>query len=60
MYENFVEPLIPREWFEEEQRRRTERAAKLHRRKADPMLEPRRVASRHLLTDLVYCGAIEG
>jgi hypothetical protein len=60
VYESFVEPLIPREWFEEEQRRRVERAAKLQRRKADPMLEPRRVASRHLLTGLVYCGAVEG
>jgi DNA invertase Pin-like site-specific DNA recombinase len=60
LYENFVEPLIPHEWFEEEQKRRAERSAKLQRRKADPMLEPRRVASRHLLTGLVYCGAVEG
>jgi hypothetical protein len=60
LYESFVEPPIPMEWFDEEQRRRAERAAKLQRRKADPMLEPRRVASRHLLTGLVYCGAAEG
>ncbi len=60
VYEKFVEPLIPLEWFEEEQRRRELRAAKHQQRVADPMLEPRRVNSRHLLTGLVYCGATEG
>ncbi len=60
LYENFVEPLIPKEWFEAEQRRRAQRAAKLKQRKSDPMLEPRRVTSRHLLTGLVFCGAVEG
>ena len=60
VYENFVEPMIPREWFEEEQKRREVRAAKHKQRVADPMFEPRRVTSRHLLTGLVFCGATEG
>jgi hypothetical protein len=50
IYENFVEPMISRECFEDEQKRRAARAAKLQQRKSDPMLEPRRVNSRHLLT----------
>lgn len=60
VYEGFVEPLIPKEWFQQEQRLRDERSAKLQQRKSNPMLEPRRVASRHLLSGLVYCGAVEG
>ncbi len=60
VYENFVESLISKEWFELEQERRAARAAKRQQRQTDHMLEPRRVGSRHLLTGLVYCGAVEG
>ena len=57
---NFVPALIPVEWYEEEQKRIQERAAKGRSQKMDPRFEPRRVASRHLLSGLVYCSAIEG
>lgn len=60
VYQNFVPAMIPCEWFEAEQERRAERARKMQGLKIDPMHEPRRVASRHLLTGLVYCGAVEG
>lgn len=60
LYENFVPALIPRLWWEDEQRRRAERAAKRQRRAMDPLYEPRRVGSRHLLSGLVYCGAVDG
>lgn len=60
VYANFVPALIPHEWWEEEQRRRVERLAKQQRRAMDPVYEPRRVGSRHLLTGLVFCGATEG
>ncbi len=59
LYENFVEPLIPRQWWEEEQERIKARAEKLKGRKIAAELEPRRVASRHLLTGLVFCGAAD-
>src|SRR5258706_13908002 len=59
-YIDFVEALIPRDWWEEEQKRIQERAAKLLGNKMHPDDEPRRVASRHLLTGLVYCAANDG
>ena len=59
-YEDFVPALIPREWWTEEQRRRAERAAKHQHRAMNPRYEPRRVGSRHLLTGLVFCGAVDG
>lgn len=58
--ENFVEPLIESAWWEEEQQRRAERAAKQKKQAVNPLHEPRRVASRHLLTGLVFCGAKPG
>lgn len=58
--ENFVPALIPTEWFEEEQRRRQARSAKRKGERIDPALEPRRIASRHLLAGLVFCGAAHG
>jgi DNA invertase Pin-like site-specific DNA recombinase len=60
MYVDFVPALIPREWYEEEQQRVLERAAKRNGQKMKAEHEPRRVASRHLLSGLVYCGAVEG
>lgn len=59
-YHNFVEPMVSQEWFDEEQRRKAERAEKLKKQQSNPMHEPRRVASRHLLSGLVFCGAVEG
>jgi len=59
-YENFVEPMIPREWWEAEQKNIAERSERMKGFRAAPHLEPRRVASRHLLSGLVFCGAIEG
>lgn len=52
--------LIPRQWWDEEQRRRTARVAKQQKRAMDPMYEPRRIGSRHLLSGLVFCGATDG
>lgn len=60
LLENFVEALIPVEWWQEEQARRVERDAKHQQRSQNPMYEPRRVVSRHLLSGLVYCGATLG
>lgn len=60
VYRDFVPALIPREWWEEEQRKRDQRAQKLSGKRIDSALEPRRVASRHLLAGLVFCGEVEG
>lgn len=60
LYEKFVEPLIPFEWWEIEQQRKLERSAKIKQLQMDPFHEPRRVASRHLLSGLVVCGYIKG
>lgn len=58
--EDFVEAMITQEWFDIEQERRRERAQKVKGQAVDPMHEPRRVGSRHLLSGLVFCGAVEG
>ena len=60
LYERFVPALIPYESWEEEQRRRQERIRKQKKLTMDPLHEPRRVDSRHLLTGLVFCGAVDG
>ena len=60
VYVDFVPALIPREWYEEEQQRVQERAAKRNGRKMKSEHEPRRVASRHLLSGLARCGEVEG
>ena len=60
LYECFVPALIPLEWYEAEQARRTERAKK---KKGEPMaseLEPRRVASTSLLSGRVKCETVPG
>ncbi len=57
---NFVPALIPMEWWEEEQKRKTERAKKMRGDKMDKNLEPRRVGGKHLLSGILYCGEIEG
>jgi len=59
-YENFVEPMIPREWFEQEQVARAERAKKYNGQKVRPEYEPRRVGEEHMLSGLVFCGHVEG
>lgn len=60
VYRDFVEALIPRDWWEEEQRVRADRAQKLLGKAIDSALEPRRIASRHLLAGLVFCGDVDG
>ncbi|MCC7208173.1 MAG: recombinase family protein [Anaerolineae bacterium] len=60
VYENFVEPLIPREWWEDEQKKMTARSEKQRQQRLNPKLEPRRIASRHLLTGLVFCNHVDG
>ncbi len=59
-YENFIEPMIPREWWEAEQKNIVTRSERMKGHRASPHLEPRRVGSRHLLSGLVYCGAKDG
>jgi hypothetical protein len=60
LYENFVQPMIPREWFEEEKRKIAARAEKLAGRKVKPQYEPRRIGTDYLLSGLVVCGAVDG
>ncbi len=60
IYKDFVPALIPEEWFELEQARSQEVKKKLQKQKTKKELEPRRITSRHLLSGLVYCGAIDG
>ena len=59
LYERFVPALIPHEWWEDEQHRRQQRIRKQKKLTMDPLHEPRRVGSRHLLTGLVFCGAVD-
>ncbi len=59
-YENFVPAMIPREWFEEEQNHKAERAKKYNGQKMKPEYEPRRVGFEHLLSGLVFCGYVDG
>lgn len=59
-YENFVPALVPREWYDEEQKRRDMRARKTAGQSVDPRLEPRRVGSDYMLSGLVFCGHVEG
>jgi DNA invertase Pin-like site-specific DNA recombinase len=60
LYPNFVPALIPREWFDDEQKRRAERAKKREGKSIDPRLEPRRVGAKHMLSGLVVCGHKSG
>lgn len=59
-YEGFVEPIIPAEWFDEEQARRQQRALMRDGQSAHAEYHPRRVASRHLLSGVIRCGTIDG
>jgi len=52
--------LIPKEWFEEEQKRITQRSSRSACVSIDPLLEPKRVGNDYLLSGLVFCGAVEG
>lgn len=60
VYEGFVPALIPKEWFEQEQNNRAERAKKRAGKKMDRNFEPRRVSSEYLLSGLVVCGHVDG
>jgi hypothetical protein len=60
VYENFVPATIPREWFEQEQKKRAAHADKLAGEKVEPRYEPRRIGSDYMLSGLVFCGAIDG
>ncbi len=55
-YENFVEPMISREWFDAEQKNVAARSEKAKGNRVEPHLEPRRVGSRFLLSGLLFCG----
>ena len=57
--ENFVEPLIPVEWFEREQERIAERRKKREGKAMNPEFEPRRVGGSYLLSGLVFCGDVD-
>ncbi|NJL56040.1 recombinase family protein [bacterium] len=54
LYENFVPALIPREWFEAEQKRQAENAKKHNGKQMDSNLEPRRRGAGYLLSGLVF------
>jgi hypothetical protein len=60
VYENFVPAMIPREWFEQEQGNIAERAKKFNRQPVQPQFEPARIGAGHLLSELVFCGHVEG
>lgn len=55
LYEGFVEPMIPLEWWEAEQVRIGKRAEMRAGREAVPDYHPRRVSSNHPLSGLVWC-----
>jgi hypothetical protein len=52
--------MIPKEWFEAEQKRRTERAKKHSRGSINRTMEPRWVGNEYLLSGLVFCGFVNG
>ena len=60
IYHDFVPALIPREWYDSEQQRRTQCAQKRVGQPVPAPLEPRRVASRFLLSGKVFCEAVAG
>lgn len=60
VYEGFVPALIPRDWYDCEQKRRAERSAKRNGKPTATQDEPRRVGNDYLLSGLVFCGAKEG
>ena len=60
IYENFVPALIPKEWYEEEQKRREAINLKRQGKRPPPMEEPRRKGNDYLLSGLVFCGANDG
>jgi len=59
-YIDFVPAMVSREWYEQEQQQRLVRAAKRMKKPINPLDEPRALASRHLLSGLVFCNAVEG
>lgn len=60
VYENFVPAMIPKEWFEEEQKHIEDRANKFNGQPVQPQFEPARVGAGHMLSGLVFCGNVEG
>jgi site-specific DNA recombinase len=60
VYEGFVPALIPKVWFEEEQKKRTERGKKRKGDRVEREFEPRRMGNDYLLSGLVFCGAVDG
>jgi hypothetical protein len=60
LYEDFVPAMIPKAWYDEEQRNRAERQKKREGKPIQPKFEPRRVGASYLLSGLVYCGHIDG
>ncbi len=60
IYKDFVPAMIPREWYDEEQKRRAAHAEKLAGRKVKREYEPRRIGNDYLLSGLVVCGAVDG
>ncbi len=60
VYEGFCEPMVPREWFEQEQKERAERKKKMVGQKMAKSKEPRRVGNDYLLSGLVVCGHVDG
>lgn len=60
MYEGFVPAMIPKAWFDAEQKSRSERAKKRSGKVMNRTMEPRRVGSEYLLSGLVFCGHVDG
>ncbi|MBE2270889.1 MAG: recombinase zinc beta ribbon domain-containing protein [Anaerolinea sp.] len=59
-YVDFVPAIVSREQFEAEQQQREVRAAKRMKKPINPSEEPRALGSRHLLSGLVFCNAVDG
>src|SRR5690606_6763015 len=60
LYEHFVPAMIPREWYEEERNRKTERRKRQQGHRVSREFHPGNIGSGYLLSGLVYCGAVEG
>ena len=58
VYEAFVPALVPKDWFEAEQRHRAERKRKLRGERMQPDFEPNRVGNEYLLSGsgILRCG----
>lgn len=58
-YEKFVEPIIPVNWFEDEQDIRQQRSLINSGNSPKSEYHPRRIRSQHLLSGIVRCGTLE-